>query len=78
MFLFLLQTYVANILLAVNPYEDIKDMYSSNTIKKYQGKSLGELAPHVFAIGKLLLKFWKKYTKGLMEKPNNIMKAEFH
>nr|XP_026484267.1 myosin heavy chain 95F [Vanessa tameamea] len=43
-------TYVANILLAVNPYEDIPDMYSSNTIKKYQGRSLGELPPHVFAI----------------------------
>ncbi|XP_049870051.1 myosin heavy chain 95F isoform X2 [Pectinophora gossypiella] len=43
-------TYVANILLAVNPYEDIKDMYSSPTIKKYQGKSLGDLPPHVFAI----------------------------
>lgn len=43
-------TYVANILLAVNPYEDIADLYSSNTIKKYQGKSLGELPPHVFAI----------------------------
>ncbi|XP_032513107.2 myosin heavy chain 95F isoform X2 [Danaus plexippus] len=43
-------TYVANILLAVNPYEDIPDMYSSSTIKKYQGRSLGELPPHVFAI----------------------------
>ncbi|XP_045447182.1 myosin heavy chain 95F [Melitaea cinxia] len=43
-------TYVANILLAVNPYEDIPDMYSSKTIKKYQGRSLGELPPHVFAI----------------------------
>lgn len=43
-------TYVANILLAVNPYKDIKDMYSSATIKKYQGKSLGELPPHVFAL----------------------------
>lgn len=43
-------TYVANILLAVNPYEEIPDMYSSNTIKKYQGRSLGELPPHVFAI----------------------------
>ncbi|KAG7308072.1 hypothetical protein JYU34_006714 [Plutella xylostella] len=43
-------TYVANILLAVNPYKDIKDMYSSSTIKKYQGKSLGELPPHVFAV----------------------------
>ncbi|CAH2070936.1 unnamed protein product, partial [Iphiclides podalirius] len=43
-------TYVANILLAVNPYEDIPDLYSSSTIKKYQGRSLGELPPHVFAI----------------------------
>ncbi|XP_050667536.1 myosin heavy chain 95F [Leptidea sinapis] len=43
-------TYVANILLAVNPYEDIPDMYSPSTIKKYQGRSLGELPPHVFAI----------------------------
>ncbi|KAK7866674.1 hypothetical protein R5R35_006058 [Gryllus longicercus] len=44
-------TYVANILIAVNPYFEIKDLYSSNTIKKYQGKSLGVLPPHVFAIG---------------------------
>ncbi|XP_063377350.1 myosin heavy chain 95F [Cydia fagiglandana] len=43
-------TYVANILLAVNPYRDLPDMYSSATIKRYQGKSLGELPPHVFAI----------------------------
>ncbi|CAK1546257.1 unnamed protein product [Leptosia nina] len=43
-------TYVANILLAVNPYEDIPDMYSPSTIKKYHGRSLGELPPHVFAI----------------------------
>ncbi|CAG2064884.1 unnamed protein product, partial [Timema podura] len=44
------QTYVANILIAVNPYFEIKDLYSSNTIKSYQGKSLGVLPPHVFAI----------------------------
>lgn len=43
-------TYVANILLAVNPYKEIADLYSSNTIKMYQGKSLGQLPPHVFAI----------------------------
>ncbi|XP_049829322.1 myosin heavy chain 95F isoform X2 [Schistocerca gregaria] len=44
-------TYVANILLAVNPYFEIKDLYSKNTIKSYQGKSLGVMPPHVFAIG---------------------------
>ncbi|XP_044867078.1 unconventional myosin-VI isoform X3 [Mauremys mutica] len=43
-------TYVANILIAVNPYFDIPKLYSSETIKKYQGKSLGTLPPHVYAI----------------------------
>ncbi|NWU65217.1 MYO6 protein, partial [Pterocles burchelli] len=43
-------TYVANILIAVNPYFDIPKYYSSDTIKKYQGRSLGTLPPHVFAI----------------------------
>ncbi|XP_070589187.1 unconventional myosin-VI isoform X4 [Erythrolamprus reginae] len=43
-------TYVANILIAVNPYFDIPKLYSLDIIKKYQGKSLGTLAPHVYAI----------------------------
>jgi myosin heavy subunit len=47
------QTYVANILIAVNPYFDIAKMYAPETIKSYQGKSLGTLPPHVFAIGEV-------------------------
>jgi myosin-6 len=43
-------TYVANILVAVNPYKDIKNLYSGSTIKAYDGKSLGTMPPHVFAI----------------------------
>jgi len=43
-------TYVANILIAVNPYFEIKNLYSSETIKKYHGKSLGAVPPHVFAV----------------------------
>lgn len=46
------QTYIANILIAVNPYMEVKDLYSNETIKKYKGKSLGQMPPHVFAIGK--------------------------
>lgn len=46
------QTYVANILLAVNPYHELKELYSKERIKQYHGKSLGVLPPHVFAIGK--------------------------
>merc|ERR1712013_851675 len=43
-------TYVANILIAVNPYFEIKNLYSSDTIKSYLGRSLGTQPPHVFAI----------------------------
>lgn len=47
-----LQTYVANILISINPYEEIDGLYSLDTIGKYRGKSLGQLPPHVYAIGK--------------------------
>lgn len=50
-FVFSFQTYVANILIALNPYKEIKELYADSTIKKYNGRSLGELSPHVFAIG---------------------------
>lgn len=43
-------TYVANILIAVNPYTDVPNLYSLDTIRKYQGKSLGQMPPHVFAV----------------------------
>ena len=43
-------TFVANILIAVNPYKEIRDLYSSSTIKSYDGRSLGTMPPHVFAI----------------------------
>ncbi|XP_056632356.1 myosin heavy chain 95F isoform X2 [Diorhabda sublineata] len=43
-------SYVANILIAVNPYKDIPILYAPETIKNYKGKSLGQLPPHVFAI----------------------------
>eukprot|EP00096_Caligus_rogercresseyi_P001057 TRINITY_DN1165_c0_g1_i1.p1 TRINITY_DN1165_c0_g1~~TRINITY_DN1165_c0_g1_i1.p1 ORF type:complete len:1290 (+),score=487.80 TRINITY_DN1165_c0_g1_i1:159-4028(+) len=43
-------TYVANILIAINPYKEIKGLYSSQTVAAYRGKSLGTLPPHIFAI----------------------------
>ncbi|CAF1462018.1 unnamed protein product [Adineta ricciae] len=44
-------TYVANILIAINPYKELLSLYSGNTIKQYNGKSLGTMPPHVYAIG---------------------------
>ncbi|XP_068614701.1 unconventional myosin-VI-like [Brachionichthys hirsutus] len=46
----LIYTYVANILIAVNPYYDIPNLYGLESIKSYRGKSLGTLPPHVYAI----------------------------
>lgn len=44
-------TYTANILIAINPYCVIPNLYSSQTIQAYRGRSLGTMPPHVFAIG---------------------------
>ena len=43
-------TYVANILVAINPYKMKPELYNSSTIQKYKGKSLGTLPPHCYAI----------------------------
>ncbi|VDM38336.1 unnamed protein product [Toxocara canis] len=43
-------TYVANILIAINPYEPISDLYEVEAMETYRGKSIGTLPPHIFAI----------------------------
>lgn len=59
-------TYVAHILIAVNPYFEIKNLHSPEAILRYQGKSLGTMPPHVYAIGRCYLRlhqcmiFWRK------------------
>ncbi|CAF2816565.1 unnamed protein product [Rotaria sp. Silwood2] len=47
----LIYTYLANILIAINPYKELPGLYSTDTIKLYNGKSLGVVPPHVYAIG---------------------------
>ena len=43
-------TYVANILVAINPYKMKPELYNQKMIEKYKGKSLGTLPPHCYAI----------------------------
>jgi len=43
-------TYTANVLLAVNPYRPIPELYTPDTIQNYRGKSIGMMPPHPYAI----------------------------
>ena len=43
-------TYVANILVAINPYKMKPELYNQKMIEKYKGRSLGTLPPHCYAI----------------------------
>ncbi|KAK0045573.1 unconventional myosin-VI [Biomphalaria pfeifferi] len=61
-------TYTANILIAINPYYEVPDLYTVATIKKYQGKSLGTLPPHVYAIADKAYRDMKvtKYSQSII------------
>ncbi|GLU07739.1 hypothetical protein SLE2022_246870 [Rubroshorea leprosula] len=43
-------TYSGDILIAVNPFQGLPNVYDACVMEQYKGAALGELSPHVFAI----------------------------
>ena len=46
----LIYTYIGSVLISVNPFKDISNLYSNSEIAKYKGRYMYELQPHVFAL----------------------------
>ncbi|CAA0823240.1 Myosin-11 [Striga hermonthica] len=43
-------TYTGSILIAINPFQRVPDLYDFHMMEQYKGTPLGQLSPHVFAI----------------------------
>eukprot|EP01091_Cochliopodium_minus_P015206 TRINITY_DN5339_c0_g1_i2.p1 TRINITY_DN5339_c0_g1~~TRINITY_DN5339_c0_g1_i2.p1 ORF type:complete len:1073 (-),score=394.85 TRINITY_DN5339_c0_g1_i2:98-3316(-) len=46
----IIYTYIGNVLISVNPFKNIKDLYSERLLKDYRGKYPYELPPHVYSL----------------------------
>lgn len=49
----LIYTYIGQVLISVNPFKMIKNLYSPETIQSYSHKASHENPPHVFALAEM-------------------------
>jgi len=43
-------TYIGHVLISVNPFKEIRDLYGPNSIKKFPGKKEYQNPPHIYAV----------------------------
>jgi len=46
----LIYTYIGHVLISLNPFKPIPDLYSQRTLLNYRGKYPYELPPHIYAL----------------------------
>jgi len=46
----LIYTHIGNVLLSVNPFKEIRDLYSEQQIGQYRGRYIYENPPHIFGL----------------------------
>ena len=57
-------TYTGYILIAINPYKSMGDLYSNDLMYEYKGKSIGSLPPHVYAVADHSFRSMKTSSQG--------------
>jgi myosin-1 len=46
----IIYTYIGHVLISVNPFKSINNLYSEQTLQDYRGKYRYEMPPHVFSL----------------------------
>ncbi|XP_006874504.1 PREDICTED: myosin-10-like [Chrysochloris asiatica] len=56
------RTYIGSIIVSVNPYKMIPDLYERTTMEQYSRHHLGDTSPHIFAIANECYRcLWKRH-----------------
>ena len=56
-------TYTGSILIAVNPFARLPQLYGAHMMEAYRGRALGELSPHVYAIADAAYQQMRRWNK---------------
>ncbi|XP_019051915.1 PREDICTED: myosin-9-like isoform X2 [Nelumbo nucifera] len=56
-------TYTGNILIAVNPFQRLPDLYDAQVMERYNGAPFGDLSPHVFAVADVAYSRFGKFVE---------------